>query len=400
MAWLEKRGEQFHLCFRIGDQKFKRSLKSTDEGAADAAVARVERRLKLIEDGDLSIPADADLATFIISDGKISRPVVVRAMTLGELLRKYESSLCVGRLESNSIATIKLHLKHVARIIAPTLRADALSFAVLQKYVDLRSQEQGIRDRLISAVTVKKELASFSGAWNWAVRSGHVRGTFPSRGLSFHKTTEKPRFQTRTEIERQITKGKLTEVEQAEMWDCLYLLADEIAEVLELVQKTALHSFIFPMVLLAAHTGARRSEIVRSLAHDFDFDGGFVLLHEKKRVRGRTTTRSVPLSEQLRTVMSTWLAERRHRQSFTNGSDPIDVKDATHHLAWTLKGTRWECIRGWHVFRHSFISNCASKGVDQRMIDAWSGHQTEEMRKRYRHLFPTVQREALQSVFG
>ena len=33
------------------------------------------------------------------------------------------------------------------------------------------------------------------------------------------------------------------------------------------------------------------------------------------------------------------------------------------------------------------------------MIDAWSGHQTEEMRKRYRLLFPTVQQEALQSVF-
>lgn len=28
------------------------------------------------------------------------------------------------------------------------------------------------------------------------------------------------------------------------------------------------------------------------------------------------------------------------------------------------------------------------------------GHQTEEMRRRYRHLFPDQQREALSSVFG
>ena len=32
---------------------------------------------------------------------------------------------------------------------------------------------------------------------------------------------------------------------------------------------------------------------------------------------------------------------------------------ASHHLDRTLAGTNWEKIRGWHIFRHSFISNCA-----------------------------------------
>jgi integrase len=57
-------------------------------------------------------------------------------------------------------------------------------------------------------------------------------------------------------------------------------------------------------------------------------------------------------------------------------------------------------LRGWHVLRHSFISNCAAKGVDQRLIDAWVGHTTEEMRKRYRHLIPDVEQQAIQTVFG
>ena len=30
-------------------------------------------------------------------------------------------------------------------------------------------------------------------------------------------------------------------------------------------------------------------------------------------------------------------------------------------------------------------------GVDQRLIDDWVGHTTEEMRRRYRHLIPSVQ---------
>jgi hypothetical protein len=42
----------------------------------------------------------------------------------------------------------------------------------------------------------------------------------------------------------------------------------------------------------------------------------------------------------------------------------------------------------------------APKGVDQRMTDRWVGHQTEEMRRRYTHLFPDAQREAVASVFA
>jgi integrase len=400
MAWLEKRGDSFHLSFRLGNQKFKKSLKTDNQTEAETALARAERRLKLIEDGDLPVPDDADLLTFILSDGKLERPLVFHAMTLRELLVKYESSLRDGSLETNSIATIKLHLKHVARILGSNLRADRLTFRDLQNYVDVRSPEKGRRGRSISAVTVKKELASLSGVWNWAARMGHVRGSFPSKGLSFQKTTEKPKFQTRIEIERQIAKAKLSGSQQAELWSCLYLSEQDIEDLLQVVEEKALHDFIYPMVLMAARTGARRSEIVRSLCQDFDLEGGFVQLHEKKRVRGRTTTRAVPLSSRLKRVMSAWLAGRTHNKTFTNGINLLTVKDATHHLNWTLKGTKWECIPGWHVFSHSFISIFASKGIDQRMIDDWTGHQTEEMRKRYRHLLPNVQRTALHSVFG
>jgi hypothetical protein len=57
-------------------------------------------------------------------------------------------------------------------------------------------------------------------------------------------------------------------------------------------------------------------------------------------------------------------------------------------------------LRGWHALRHSFCSNCAAAGVDQRLIDAWVGHTTEGMRRRYRHLLPNQERQAIQTVFG
>ena len=33
-----------------------------------------------------------------------------------------------------------------------------------------------------------------------------------------------------------------------------------------------------------------------------------------------------------------------------------------------------DALKGWHVFRYSFISALASKGVDQRVIDDLVGH--------------------------
>ena len=79
---------------------------------------------------------------------------------------------------------------------------------------------------------------------------------------------------------------------------------------------------------------------------------------------------------------------------------PLTRSEAHDHFKRTLRGSKWEKIKGFHVFRHSFASNLAAAGVDQRIIDEWMGHQTEEMRRRYRHLFPDQQREAINLVFG
>jgi site-specific recombinase XerD len=52
------------------------------------------------------------------------------------------------------------------------------------------------------------------------------------------------------------------------------------------------------------------------------------------------------------------------------------------------------------VLRHSFISALANRGIDQRIIDELVGHQTEAMRRRYRHLYPQTVADAIRQVFG
>jgi integrase len=134
---------------------------------------------------------------------------------------------------------------------------------------------------------------------------------------------------------------------------------------------------------------------------------------EKKRVKGRRSTRAAPLTPKLAAVLRDWLAVRpecpflfcqsqRVTQRKTKRQGPTAVtKDEAHdHFKRTVADSKWQRMRGYHVLRHSFISALASAGVDQRVIDEVVGHQSEEQRKRYRHLYPGVMKEAITRVFG
>jgi integrase len=108
------------------------------------------------------------------------------------------------------------------------------------------------------------------------------------------------------------------------------------------------------------------------------------------------------MTPKLRQTMSEWFAEHPGGQlTLCQEADlAVTVQRATQNFRRVLKGSKSDKLHGWHVFRHSFASNCAAKGIDQRLVDAWMGHQTEEMRRRYRHLFPDHQQKAIHEVFG
>lgn len=148
----------------------------------------------------------------------------------------------------------------------------------------------------LSSATIKKELVTLRTAWNWAEKMGMVAGRFPYHGLRYPKSSEKPPFQTIDEIERRLNAGGITTAQYKELLESLYLRTPEIAELLAYAKEHAAHPWIFPMICMAAHTGARRSELTRMLITDVDFDGGSVTIREKKRVRGKDSTRRAPLT--------------------------------------------------------------------------------------------------------
>ena len=111
-----------------------------------------------------------------------------------------------------------------------------------------------------------------------------VSGRYPYDGLRYPKSDEKPPFQTRQESERQLP--GLHPQKQAELWAALYLTLPEVERLLVQVNKCAAHPWIYPLVATAAHTGARKGELLRMRVTDVDFSASVIVIREKKR---RTT---------------------------------------------------------------------------------------------------------------
>lgn len=284
--------------------------------------------------------------------------------------------------------------------------------SILQEYVDNRSKDKW-RGELISPATIDKELVTFRMIWNWATTRKYLSGSSPTIGVVLPKRDEKPSFATIEEIKRKIGRGGLSEDQVKQLWESVFLTLPEIEELLNFVIDQDTVPFVTPMFVFAAHTGARRSEILRSRIDDFDFDTSVVKIREKKKAHSlKITFRHVPLTPLLSGTMQAWFNNHPGGQ-YTICHDPSEIPigrehdqlgmspdKAHYHLDKTLSSGVWKTIRGFHVFRHSYASNLAMQGTDQRFIDDWMGHQTEAMRRRYRHLFPNQNRELVESVFG
>src|SRR5262249_54274374 len=160
------------------------------------------------------------------------------------------------------LETAAMHLRHFARTLGEGFVVQGLTFLDLQGHIDRRAKKRTSRERPVSPVTLPKGIATLRGCSNWGVSAGILTRPLPSRGLRYPKGDEKPPFQTWKEIERKIRAGRLTAEAEEKLWECLFLTLPELTELLAFMKDKAAHPWIYPMACFAAHTGARRSEML------------------------------------------------------------------------------------------------------------------------------------------
>lgn len=394
---------RYRVRFRYGGQEYKRSLRTKQQRIAQASLGQVEETLRMLELGMTSLPPEVDEGAFIISGARVRKAKLqtISDLTLKQLFEVYDRELPKGAKEERTLAGEKLHFKHLLRHLKPSTRLSSIKSSLIQRYVELRSKDQ-FRGRLISPDTIKKELTTLRLVWNWAKAQGYVQSDPPINRIVYPKRDEKPAFMTMKEIRRVLERGSVSKEAEAELWESLYLTREEVDCLLQHVSNQSLPAFVYPMFVLVAHTGLRRSELLRAQRVDFDFEGRTVAVREKKRSRKHALSfRRIPMSGLLGKVFKTHLSESKGSEFALHkaGDISLSIDAADYYFEAALKDSSWEKVRGFHVFRHSFASNAAAEGIDQRMIDSWMGHQTEEMQRRYRHLAPDGQQSAIDTVF-
>jgi integrase len=443
MAVQERNGSH-RILFRHEGKQSVFTVGKVAEAEAKAKSAQVDYLLMRLKQGLIALPPGVDIVDFVRYDGNPPPPPPESASaapkpsepTLGDLRDRYLETHGNGSLEVHTLKGIRRHFGHLTRLLGAGFKIHALKMADLQGYVDRRAKVKGRRGPLLPT-TIKKEIVTLRTAWKWGERMGIVEGRCPVDGLRYAKSDEKPPFQSRAERERQLP--GLSKEKAAELWEVLYLTFDEVGRLLDHIKATAGHPWIYPLVATAAQTGARRGELLRMRVADLDLTAGIVSIRERKRVHGSRTTRRVPLSSDLRMILTDWLkvhpggsylfaqaatvagSKTRSLKTGYRSKDrpttekgrrvivrvrerpdlvPLTEDEARHHLKHTLAGSEWEVVRGYHVLQHSFVSACASKGVDLRMLQEWCSHMSPEMQRRYMHLYPSVQADAMRSVFG
>jgi integrase len=353
MAYLEKRNQTYRLVFRLDGKKFSRSAKTKDRRAAELALAKLQDGLRRVEMGLLELDPNDDIFNTLLSAGSVrSKVTAKKQFSIGQLLDQYEASIPADTIEENTRSMISTHVRHLKRTFGVRLRASSIDLSTLQNYINTRGKEKGIHGKQLSPVTIRKEISTLFTAWSWAKESSLVTTDLPRKSrLRYPKLAEKPPFKSYSEISRLIDKCKLDENDQKKYWDCLYLNDVEIAQLAAETLKAQTPLAIRTMIVTAAYTGARRSELLRSQIEDFDMELGFLTIREKKRVRSQHSTRRVPICEALRPVLESWFDEHPGgTHTFTIDSTPITRDQAHGYFVRTFQKTKWSVLRGWHVF--------------------------------------------------
>jgi len=404
MAFLRRdKSGNYLVSFRWAGVSYNRSLDTRDADLAEAGLARVDETLALLKRGRLLIPEGVDPGLFIKSGGVLTEAPGAseprRKITLGELCDGFADQ---ARSDPKTKVTTRIHHAHVKRLLGERTVVDSITLADVQRYCDQKAKEAW-HGRSIRPRTIRKELHTFRQTWEWGARLELVVApTWQLRNLTLGKDQGREPFRTMAEIQRRIKRGGLKDEEVKRIWECLYLTGEEIRACLEHARLHATAPFVHPMIAFVAMTGCRRAEMLRSRIDDLDFEQRIIHIREKKRDTSREfTMRTVDMHSLLANVLAEWLRAHPGGQHTFVQMDGRRLTEnmATDHLNRTLApGGTWANVPGFHTFRHSFASILASKGVDQRVIDALMGHQTEEMKKRYQHLFPKTLKSAVEEL--
>ena len=395
MAGIRKKGDGYHCTFRFqGSATTSPSETSRSPGPGQGH--RGGRDAGLIERGRLTHPRRCRLEDFVAAGGKArSFPPGPKTSPLRQLFDHYLATHANGTIEESSLGTARSHLNQFAETIGERFRIQALTLLDLQGHVDRR------RKKGVSPVTLKKEVATVRACWNWAVHGGLSRALSRPRAA----VPEGGRKRALPHLRRDRGHHRRREPRRGPARRPLGGPVPYTGR----RSRSSLHHVRRATARCPGSTRWWRSRPTREHGGarcsgrwppTWTWPPGSSPSGRRSGSRASIDAHRA-LTPKLAEVLREWLAVRPEgpflfcqaeqvTRSKTKREGPTAVtKDEAHDH---FKRTAWRARSGGasRLPRPPalFISALASEGVDQRVIDEVVGHQSEEQRKRYRHLYP------------
>jgi len=341
MANLGKKDGIFHIRFR--GKEYKKSLKTGDEGAAEAARHVVELTLHRLLTGQARVPDGVDPGDFVVSGGTLqhaAEPPPRAALPSTRLLAQEYATSVKDLLAPSYHYSQAMHLRHLLRHLGALADApcDRVAFRDLDGYLKKRLAER-------HANTAERERITLFQFYKWAVQQGYLPAS-PATGLAPIKGgADRPPFRTIAEVTRIIERGGLTEAEILDLWECLYLSPKEIAGLLATVRANARVDYAFLLHAVPAYTGMRRGELLRLRWIDVDLEEGYLCARSRKQSRRKTeTVRRIDLHAELKKELLAWREQRPQGQYVICEKDTLEPinNDRANRCFWQpMRHTEW-----------------------------------------------------------
>ena len=284
-----------------------------------------------------------------IREGRHFKTTEAKRHTLAELIDRFLRDTLPKKSEAMQRDQWR-HLIWWKNQIGERLLADVTP-SLLAEYRDRLSKGEG---RPRSPATVVRYMAALSHAFTIAVKEWEWLDDSPLRKVSKPK---EPRGRVR-------------------------FLSDDEREILLATCKKSQATYLYPLVVLALSTGARRGELLGLTWGDIDFKRKVAILHQTKN----DERRALPLASHALDCVNK-LAEIRRIDTNLLFPDEAGKKPVEIRPAWE-RVLRESGIKNFkfHDLRHSAASYFAMNGASLAEIAEVLGHKTLQMVKRYSHL--------------
>ncbi len=277
--------------------------------------------------------------------------ILFRDFLTGEYMKH-----CQARHSPTTFRTERLRIGQIVRSIGDVALVDVKP-AVIQRFVDERRAVVTKSGQKLSAGTINRELAVISAAVSEARLRGHIENR-PDELVKFLKGPERA------------VRGITIEEEKTLLGTCSPDLRG--------------------IIIVALHTGMRRSEILRLEWADIDLHKRMITLELGKSGEPRY----VPINDVAHQAFQETPKSLGEKAKLVFGH----WKDSALQSSFDRAKRRVGLKVTFHQFRHTFATRLIEAGVNVRVVQRLLGHHSLEVTERYLHVADGATLEAVQRL--